>query len=56
MPPEDCVVYVRGQSHLTYDDARDLCADSGMYLYFSKNSDQFDDFISEEISRVEWYG
>ena len=40
VPPGDCVVYMRGESHLTYNDARDLCADSGMYLYFSKNRDQ----------------
>lgn len=56
MPPEDCLVLERGESHLTYDEARDTCDDNGMYLYYSKNVGQFDEFISDDISRVEWYG
>jgi hypothetical protein len=41
---------------VTYDEAQNTCADSGMYIHFSKNSDQFDEFISEDVSRTEWYG
>jgi hypothetical protein len=47
---------MRGESHVTYDEAQNTCADSGMYIHFSKNSDQFDEFISEDVSRTEWYG